>query len=128
KNCSLGLTTSRRERTWRLKGRNLALSKFVRPNGTCVTNAIMRPKKNRESRVQSAYSPDEIIAVVSARDARRIWRRSLPTCGRGIPYRAILPRRVSLHRRFASAQRQTLLSVGYAGNLRPPHFERVRLR
>ncbi len=69
------------------------------------------PKKNRESRVQSAYSPDEIIAVVSARDARRIWRRSLPTCGRGIPYRAILPRRVSLHRRFASAQRQTLLNV-----------------
>src|SRR6266480_347631 len=45
KNCSLGVITSRRERTWRLKGRNLALSKFVRPNGTCVTNAIMRPKK-----------------------------------------------------------------------------------
>src|SRR5438132_4131838 len=91
-------------------------------------NAPIIPKKNRESRAESAFSPDEIIPVVSARDARRIWRRSLPACGRGIPYRAILPRRVSLPQWFASVQTRNLLSVGYGGNSRFPHFERVRLR
>jgi hypothetical protein len=29
-------------------------------------------KKNRESRAQNAFSPDEIISLVSVRDARRI--------------------------------------------------------
>jgi hypothetical protein len=85
-------------------------------------------QKNRESRGQSAFSPDEIMPVVSARDARRIWPRLLPACGRGIPDRAILPRRVSLPQWFASVQTRNLLSVGYGGNLRFPHFERARLR
>src|SRR5437764_3793431 len=86
------------------------------------------PKENRESRAKARSLPMGLFRFVSARDARRIWRRSLPACGRGIPYRAILPRRVSLPQRFASVQTRNLLSVGYGGNLRLPHFERVRLR
>ena len=62
----------------------------------------------------------------NAADADRISRRSQRACDRGIPCRAIPPRRVSLPRRFAFAQTQNLSSAGCADSLRPLRFARGR--
>ena len=85
-------------------------------------------KKNRESRVQSAGSPD---IIYRGRQRARCSPDLAPLTTNLRPRNSLSCN--SSTARFASSTvcictKRNLLSVGYGGSLRLPHFEHVRRR